>query len=451
MANNLCFVLMPFGRKKDAAGREINFDAVWEQVIKPAVAAAKLEPIRADQELIGGIIHKPMFERLILCDYAVADLTAWNPNVMYELGVRHAVRPWRTVAMFNKSTGLPFDVAMLRALPYEINDEGAPKDPEGARVMLCERLEAARKEAAEPTVDSPVYQLVEFQVRAQVDHTKTDTFRDQVRYSEEARRKLAEARKRGKKDGPAAVAAVQAELRPLTELETGVIIDLLLSYRDVSDWNGMIALVEKMPLEVRQTMMVQEQYGLALNRAGRGDHAIAVLQAVAAEHGARSETMGILGRVYKDQWEAAFKANDTLRARGLIQKAIDIYARGFEADWRDAYPGVNAVTLMELREPPDPRRLELLPVVDFAVRRKIAGGTADYWDWATLLELAILRKLQPAADEAAANALATNPASWMAETTVRNLRLIREARQRRNEPRLEWVEQIEQALIKGAS
>ena len=43
--------------------------------------------------MTGGIIHKPMFERLILCDYAVADLTTANANVFYELGIRHAVAP----------------------------------------------------------------------------------------------------------------------------------------------------------------------------------------------------------------------------------------------------------------------------------------------------------------------------------------------------------------------
>ena len=48
---------------------------------------AGLEPLRADEEQAGGISHKPMFERLVLCDYAVADLTAANANVFYELGV----------------------------------------------------------------------------------------------------------------------------------------------------------------------------------------------------------------------------------------------------------------------------------------------------------------------------------------------------------------------------
>src|SRR4029077_6839859 len=57
---------------------------------------AGLLPVRADEEQSGGIIHKPMFERLILCEIAVADLTTANANVFYELGVRHAVKPATT-------------------------------------------------------------------------------------------------------------------------------------------------------------------------------------------------------------------------------------------------------------------------------------------------------------------------------------------------------------------
>jgi len=59
----LFFVLMPFGKKMDAAGRVTNFNAVYAKIIAPAVERAGLEPIRADEEKIGGTIHKPMFER----------------------------------------------------------------------------------------------------------------------------------------------------------------------------------------------------------------------------------------------------------------------------------------------------------------------------------------------------------------------------------------------------
>ncbi len=51
----------------------VDFDAVYRDLIVPAIENAGLDPLRADDELTGGIIHKPMFERLILCEYAMAD------------------------------------------------------------------------------------------------------------------------------------------------------------------------------------------------------------------------------------------------------------------------------------------------------------------------------------------------------------------------------------------
>jgi len=75
-----CFVLMPFGIKTDESGRPVNFDEVYKRLIKPAIESAEMEAIRADEEMIGGIIHKPMFERLMICDYADADLTSAHAN-----------------------------------------------------------------------------------------------------------------------------------------------------------------------------------------------------------------------------------------------------------------------------------------------------------------------------------------------------------------------------------
>src|SRR5215216_2667048 len=197
----LCFVLMPFGQKPDSAGDIIDFNAVYADLIRPAIDAAGLEPIRADEEVTGGIIHKPMFERLVLCDYAVADLTTANANVFYELGVRHAVRPWSTVLIYAESGGrLPFDLSPMRALPYRINLEGRIEDHnnnnagEATKSALVKRLKEA-KEAQNRATDSPLFQLVEGYPN--IDHIKTDVFRDRVAYSIQMKQKLAAARKQG--------------------------------------------------------------------------------------------------------------------------------------------------------------------------------------------------------------------------------------------------------------
>jgi hypothetical protein len=68
----------------------VDFDSIYELAIKPSIADSGLEPIRGDKELTGGIIHVPMFARIFLAEFMVADLTLSNPNVFYELGIRHA-------------------------------------------------------------------------------------------------------------------------------------------------------------------------------------------------------------------------------------------------------------------------------------------------------------------------------------------------------------------------
>ena len=122
----LCFVVMPFGVKPDGRGGSIDFDAVYEKLIAPAIAEAKLQPLRGDQEHIGGMVHKPMFERLILSDYAVADLTTANANVFYELGVRHAVRPSHHGPDRRRPGPHPFDLAPDRVRPYTLDSRGSP-------------------------------------------------------------------------------------------------------------------------------------------------------------------------------------------------------------------------------------------------------------------------------------------------------------------------------------
>ena len=436
----LCFVLMPFGVKPSGAGGSIDFDAVYKEIMGPAIEMAGLDALRADEEQTGGIIHKPMYERLILCEFAVADLTTANANVFYELGLRHAVRRQSTVMMFAEGGRLPFDVNGLRALPYKLTPAGTPTAVDEAVSNLAGLLSAAKKHA---DTDSPLYQLL--QDYPDIQRDKTDVFRDRVRYSEGAKKRLATARKAG-------VDAVRKEEQALGDIanaESGVVIDLYLSYRAVKGWDDMIALVGRMSRPLAETVMVQEQLGLALNRVGKGDEAEKVLINLIDRRGPSSETYGILGRVYKDRWESAFKAGDTFTADGLLDNAIGAYLQGFEEDWRDAYPGVNAVTLMELKNPPDPRRTELVAVVAYAVRRRIAKGKPDYWDYATLLELAVLGKDEAAARGATGKALAAIRETWEAETTARNLRLIRAARTTRGEA-YAWAEQIEQALLAKA-
>jgi tetratricopeptide (TPR) repeat protein len=443
MNKPLCFVLMPFGEKTDASGMKINFDAIYDEMIHPAIEEAGLEPIRADEEKAGGMIHKAMFERLILCEYAVADLTTANANVFYELGVRHAVRPYKTILIFNDKMQLPFDLNMLRALPYKLDAGGklANKDTDFGNLKL--KLEQIKEETY---VDSPMFQLFKDELKPQqLDREKTDIFREQVTYSQNVKEKLKEARKQGKE----AVKAIETELGEISDVESGILIDLFLSYRATESWDEMIVLADNMPKPLADRVMIREQKAFALNRNGQGDKAEEILKAIIAKNGPSSETNGLLGRVYKDQWEKADREGAYIMATANLEQAIDTYVEGFEADWRDAYPGVNAVTLMEMKDEPDPRQAKFLPLVTFAVEQKVARGNPDYWDYATLLELAVLSNNQADVAKWLGKALIFIRETWEPETTARNLRLIRHAREKRSE-NISWIKEIEEQLLKNS-
>jgi hypothetical protein len=165
---------------------------------------------------------------LVLCEYAVADLTLANANVFHELGVRHAVRPWSTVLLFAGATRLPFDVAALRALPYHLSADGVPDRADADRAALVSWLREAREARANSgsATDSPLFQLLEGYPDAyrsdQVAHAKTDVFRDWIAYSQSVKKKLAAARAIAELDqATQAIDAVRSDLPKLADAETG--------------------------------------------------------------------------------------------------------------------------------------------------------------------------------------------------------------------------------------
>lgn len=449
----LCFVLMPFGVKPDPAGRpKIDFNRVYDQGIKPAIEAAGLVPVRADEEKTGGIIHKPMFERLLLCEYAVADLTTANANVFYELGVRHTARPHTTQAIYATHQPIPFDVNYLRALPYELGENNRFGDAEAKalREALAGRLEGLRQVVlAGEAVDSPLFQLLTEWQPGQLARLKTDVFREHVATQEARKEQMAQARARGGEEGVRMLKALESEFPALDSEEAGVVVDLMLSYRALKQWSAMIALYDKMSEVLKRQILVREQLAFALNRRageeGRTedrDRALRLLEEVEEGQGPSSETCGLIGRIYKDRWDEA-RQQGAPTARGQLNKAIKAYLRGFHADPRDAYPGINAVTLLDIdgAKKSKATRDELLPVVRFAVLQRLSGKKPDYWDHATMLELAVLGSDEDTASEYLDNALGEIREIWEPETTARNLKLIREARADRGEETA-WLEGI---------
>lgn len=126
----ICYVSMPYGRKPNpTTGEAIDFDSVYQNGIEPAIRSAGLDSIRTDND---GIFHKPRFSHLLTADCCIFDLTTANPNVLYELGIRHAARAGVTIAIFSRDARPWFDLDLIPAIPYELtggrlSDESASK------------------------------------------------------------------------------------------------------------------------------------------------------------------------------------------------------------------------------------------------------------------------------------------------------------------------------------
>src|SRR5687767_12034404 len=154
-----CFVVMGFGKKTDfETGRTLDLDKTYRNIIKPAAQAARLECIRADEIVHSGIIDVPMYDQLLNADVVVADLSTSNKNAFYELGVRHALRPFTTVVIAEDGIKtFPFDVSHVAVRQYHHLGE----DIGFEEVMrFREQLTKAIKEIfnKDPRAkDSPVY------------------------------------------------------------------------------------------------------------------------------------------------------------------------------------------------------------------------------------------------------------------------------------------------------
>jgi hypothetical protein len=224
------------------------------------------------------------------------------------------------------------------------------------------------------------------------------------------------------------------------------LVDLMLSYRDVSAWDQMVKLSEEFPDHLKVNVIVRQQRALALNRrnrAGDREQAQQILDDLLKEKGADPETLGLLGRVHKDRY-MDLKKKKSVMASAAIDDAIEAYTKGFESDPRDYYPGVNAITLLIEKGDEDALKNadRLVPLVSFAVARRGGAGSGDYWDLATVLELSAIGNEWKLVNRILPKTLAAGKASWMIETTRDNLLLLKSARDRAGQKTSELDESI---------
>jgi hypothetical protein len=144
--------------KSSRSGMAIEFNRIYETCIRPAVDAEGGICVRADEEEeVGGFILKPTFSRLLHSELVIADLTTANPNVLYEVGIRHAARSRHTILIIWNQETAPFDLGFSCPIKYELDTRGFLTAESAVQLtnQLRERIRKAFNATAE--VDSPLF------------------------------------------------------------------------------------------------------------------------------------------------------------------------------------------------------------------------------------------------------------------------------------------------------
>ena len=154
-----CFVIMPFGEKKDDQGQVIDFDKIHKEIIQRAIESLRddkifIKCIRCDEVEKSGLIHERMIRYILDAEVAVVDITTLNPNVFYELGVRHALNDRVTVLIRREGTKNPFNITGMNTIEYALEpDEKAEQARTAIRNFVRNGLLSSAR-------DSLVYSVV---------------------------------------------------------------------------------------------------------------------------------------------------------------------------------------------------------------------------------------------------------------------------------------------------
>lgn len=420
------FVVMPFGQKSvtvktpspgpNEASVNIDFDAVYEMLLKPALAQAGSEPFRADDQVSAGDIRTDMYFELVTADYVLADISALNPNVFYELGVRHAARPDGFFSVKSDcATARAFDIAPDRSFAYkgELFLTPAERGPQwdAAVAAEAERLAAVLREVMgrdRQTVSSPVYKELE-NLRptdwSRLGNARGKYFRG---LAGDWRTRIKVARARG---WPGAILTLAREA-PTQIYRTQILRDAARSLIDLERYEAALDLIEEILADTPGDLEAGTQRGLALGRLGRPDEALIYARELQKLHRGDPELQGILGRLHKDFWRMRWHKEEDPEARrqkavdtvSLARTSLESYWYAFARDPGSYYAGINALGLALLVEhltgqwpsgevSVDRATIEI--TVRFAAdgKRLVTDNGSNDWIWiaATLGELALFR------------------------------------------------------------
>ncbi|HUL12942.1 MAG TPA: tetratricopeptide repeat protein [Methylococcaceae bacterium] len=429
------FVAMPFGTKPGPDRKPIDFNRVYVEYIKPALEDAGLEVFRADEETRAGDIRSDMFQELLISDLVIADLSIDNPNVWYELGVRHALRARGIVLIQAPRDKQPFDIYTDRKLHYSLK-EGAP-DPE-----TLERDKAALAEMAKATLQSwhgrkisPVFNLLPNLEEPEWKRLRVGDAREFWAAHDDWAQRIDLARRK-QRIGDILVLAEEAPVAAFRAEAAYTAGDAL---RKLEHFDLALEEFERC-LDVEPDKLdAQLKKGICLQRLGRLDEARAHYREILDTRPSDPEVWALLGRVDKDAWVGAWRRpgntpeqmqKDAGYEKALLRAAIAAYATAFEAAPAHYYSGINAIALMHLYR-------HLTAKDGYAADAEaMAGGVRwsarcephpneQFWAKATLGDLEVLAGTEESVADAYQEAIACAEKDWFAlNSTLAQLRLL---------------------------
>jgi len=407
----IIFAIMPYGVRTDlATGVTIDFDQIYTELLIPAAAKVGLKIVRSDRDSAGGMIHATMFEKVILADIVIADISFPNPNVYYELGLRHSTRSFTTITVGLDGTVFPFDLKPLKHILYVFEDNEI-KNKEKVIGSLVERLLLAVD--SKNATDSPIFQTIANYPGIDLHKDVIESFRDRTQVH--SQHESFEAIR-------AAVKSENIEMLNSIFLDGNthpeLLFDLIIAYRDLKQYDVMMEIINRYPF-IQGSNTGKELLAFGLNKRGNeGDRARAevILKTLIEKEGNTSERCSLLGSVYKSQHKASLRAGKLNTAQVYLELATQAYKEGFLSDPRDPYPGINYAVLLHANKNFD-ELYQITPVIAFALLRRGGLESKDYFDIATHITLYILLGDKDMAIKAAKQARRQAPSRWMLETT----------------------------------
>ncbi|NCR14125.1 MAG: hypothetical protein GPJ24_15180 [Microcystis aeruginosa SX13-11] len=409
------FVVMPFGKKKGLDDRWIDFNSIYQDLIKPALIEAGFEPFRADEESISGDILTDMFQELLLADLVIADLSIDNANVFYELGVRHALRKRGVIHIQSGRGYLPFDIFNVRTLPYHCDENGRPdrqyleKDQQAIA-----KIARATWESESHRIHSPIFNLLEGLEEPDRRSLQTPLA---IGYWDEYNnwRKRVAIAERQDRIGDVLLLTEEVS-NPLIKCEAiaeaGKVLRNLGNYQLALQQYRIGLALQPKNAEFRREEAFQ------LIQLKRYDEAAVQLESLLRDEPVNIDAISYLARIYKEMWRERWVAisNEPDRRQiayasaYLLQKAIETYLQGYRLDQNHYYSGINALTLSFLlkhlappagkdRDPEETAIKEELLVLSGAVKFSLESAAIkdnnDVWVFLSLGDIAVCTARNP--------------------------------------------------------